>query len=600
MPIPDTDALALTILRLIPDEPERALALLASAQRGALRAGAGEEAERSRFRLHVVALHQQARFGDREALRPRLVQAEAQAHDHHWTVEWLLARLLSLYLHSLGTDHAQGLRDAESIRALAEEHLDAIELSWLDLMTGHFKGYLLGWAEAQQRAYQALTRLTECDHAPPGLVANTKKNIGYSHLLVQNLDLARAYLQEAHELYRPLPMTPRKLSALKSWAQYLSMQGEFVQANDVIAAVLSPPQGPAQTLYLPSALLVAAEIKLALGDRVAASALFAQALSGSNPSHEPAIVVHAAYVQALLLVDEGRLAEAAEAGDAGCRLITDHAHEIAVQNCLALTASLHAQVGNHLRAYDCQSRLMDMRGELTRKAAQIRHIDLHVDHQTSLSRLEIEFVKREKKIAEAAEAAILQKNRQLEQRLHEVEDLQASLREMANRDALTGLFNRRYLGDALPGIQASVARSRGRISVILIDLDHFKAVNDRHGHQMGDVVLKEFSALLLRSFRGHDLCCRYGGEEFCVVVPGIDDAAVRERIDDLLVTASALSFDLGGKRLAGLGFSAGMVSFAADTDIDIDAVFRRADQALYLAKERGRRQINAVAWADLA
>jgi diguanylate cyclase (GGDEF)-like protein len=301
-----------------------------------------------------------------------------------------------------------------------------------------------------------------------------------------------------------------------------------------------------------------------------------------------------AYVRALLRSALDDPAAAAEAAEEGCALITSNTHEIAVQSCLDLAAKLHARVGNYKRAYQLQCRSIDMRRELAQKSAEVRHIDLHVDHQTHLARMEIEHAQRERTIAETAEAAIVQKNLLLEQRLREVERLQDSLRELANRDALTGLFNRRYLGEALPGLLSMMSRQNEHLTVILIDLDHFKAVNDRYGHQMGDLVLQGFAGLLRDEFRAHDICCRYGGEEFCVVMSDADDGAARARVEDLLARLSGRVFTSGDRQLTHVGFSAGIVSFLADMRIDLDLVFRRADQALYAAKDAGRRRVSSL------
>ncbi len=139
-----------------------------------------------------------------------------------------------------------------------------------------------------------------------------------------------------------------------------------------------------------------------------------------------------------------------------------------------------------------------------------------------------------------------------------------------------------------------MASRRGdRIVVVLIDLDHFKAVNDMYGHQMGDQVLEGFADLVRDGFRAHDLCCRYGGEEFCVVMADTDDIAAHERVEELLERLGEKVFVSGDKQLTQVGFSAGIVTFRADPRMDLDRVFRRADQALYASKNGGRRQISA-------
>ena len=587
----DTEATAL--LRLVPDEPDRALALLASArQRSAALADPREQ-----FRLDLVPLHHAARFGDAHGLTSRLHAAAELALVRGWTVEWLHVALIELFLLTLSTRHTEGLRAAEAVSGQAEQHLAPIELAWLDLMTGHFRGYLVGWAEEQQRAYRALRRLARCADAPPGLVANVKKNIGYSHLLVRNLDLARVYLGEAWELYQPLPLTPRKVAAIKAWAQYLLCVGEAAQAAQVIAPVMAAALRPPVPTFLPGALLVAAEIQVSLDDVPAAAACLETARAAGNESHEPSIAVHLAYVEALLLEAQGQIAAAVASAREGCRRIADHDHEVAVQSCLSLCARLHARAGDFRSAYETQCRLLAMRDELARKAADIRHIEMHIDHATRISRSEVDDAQRDKALAEAAEAEIQRRNRQLELRLREVEQSRASLRDLANTDVLTGLPNRRYLAEALPHQLAAAARRTARVSLIIIDLDHFKAVNDRHGHQMGDAVLQGFAALLKQNFRDNDLCCRHGGEEFCVLMCDIDDVSARSRVESLQRLSAQTCFRHGERQIDGQTLSAGMISLTARPGLDLDDIFRQADRALYQAKARGRRCLVAVTGA---
>ena len=592
MSIAEVDHLALTALRLLPDEPERAMRLWDEAHE---RASAGGLA-RTLLRLRIVKMHYQARFGDRDALGSPMLAASAEAREHGWRVESLLVDLLEVFLTTLGANHDEGLGDLEAIREEAEAHLDPVELSWMELMAGHFRGYMLGWAQEPERTYRALNRLIASPDAPPGMIANVQMNIGDSHLLVGNVDLASTYLHEAWRLYQPLPMTSRKMAAARAWAQCLMVRNEVRHADTVLQQALDQRAELATALFLSGALLVAAEAKLKLGDHAGATLLLDEAAINAAASAEPAVHVHLAYVRALVLSERGDVPSAAEVGEAGCRLNPSE-HVLAAQSCLELTARLQAQVGNFQRAYELQCRFMAMRNDLAKKSAEVRHVDLHVDHQTHLHRLEIEHARRERVIAETAEAAIMQKNQLLQQRLQEVERLQESLRELANRDALTGLYNRRYLGEALPGLVSMASRRGARIVVILIDLDHFKSVNDLYGHQMGDLVLEGFADLLRDGFRAHDLCCRYGGEEFCVVMADTDDIAAHERVEELQERLGERVFASGGKELTQVGFSAGIVTFKADPRMDLDTVFRRADQALYASKNGGRRQISAL---DLA
>ena len=167
--------------------------------------------------------------------------------------------------------------------------------------------------------------------------------------------------------------------------------------------------------------------------------------------------------------------------------------------------------------------------------------------------------------------------------------------EMAILDPLTGLHNRRYLASHLATL-FETASVRGKpLSILLIDIDHFKAVNDGHGHDVGDAVLREFATRIRRNTRGIDLACRLGGEEFVVVMPDCDlDKAVQvgERLRQCI---AASPFEVGGRagRLnvtASVGVAA--LEFAGDTP---ELILKRADQALYCAKRDGRNRVAADA-----
>jgi diguanylate cyclase (GGDEF)-like protein len=117
----------------------------------------------------------------------------------------------------------------------------------------------------------------------------------------------------------------------------------------------------------------------------------------------------------------------------------------------------------------------------------------------------------------------------MENHLHDVEEEKSKLQEQVVRDPLTGVFNRRFLDDMLPLELSRAAREGYPVAIIMLDLDHFKRVNDRYSHAAGDEVLKSFTALLRQGARDSDMVCRYGGEEFVVIMPrmSVERAGVR-------------------------------------------------------------------------
>ena len=189
----------------------------------------------------------------------------------------------------------------------------------------------------------------------------------------------------------------------------------------------------------------------------------------------------------------------------------------------------------------------------------------------------------------------------LQGQLQEIRSLQARLTEQATRDPLTGLYNRRYLDDSLQRELDRCARDGQPLSLLLIDLDHFKQINDRHGHSAGDEVLRQISALLLRHMRSSDICCRYGGEEFLLVLPGVGLDAALER-------AELCRRQVAGQQAANKPDEAGL-PFAVTLSIGVacspDArqlpadLIDMADHALYRAKAEGRNRVCVAGGAGM-
>jgi diguanylate cyclase (GGDEF)-like protein len=159
------------------------------------------------------------------------------------------------------------------------------------------------------------------------------------------------------------------------------------------------------------------------------------------------------------------------------------------------------------------------------------------------------------------------------------------LREQTIRDALTSLYNRRFLQDYLPRELTRAAREPASLALLMVDLDHFKQLNDRAGHQTGDQVLVETGALLTAHVRGSDVACRYGGEEFALVLPGATLESAIRRGEEI---CAAIRGDRD--RLCGVTASVGIALYPEHAD-DTEALLRAADEALYDAKAAGRNQV---------
>jgi len=165
--------------------------------------------------------------------------------------------------------------------------------------------------------------------------------------------------------------------------------------------------------------------------------------------------------------------------------------------------------------------------------------------------------------------------------------LRETLRNQSIRDPQTGLFNRRYMEDSLNRELSRADRSGKPLVVAMLDLDHFKNLNDRFGHSAGDAVLREWSNLLKSKFRGSDIVCRYGGEEFVIILPEISLDSAHQRLVQLKDDLGRLVVPHDGQSIDHVTVSIGIAYFPAHGRTD-QGLLHAADRALYQAKELGR------------
>jgi diguanylate cyclase (GGDEF)-like protein len=167
------------------------------------------------------------------------------------------------------------------------------------------------------------------------------------------------------------------------------------------------------------------------------------------------------------------------------------------------------------------------------------------------------------------------------------------LLQLATSDPLTGLFNRGYVDDRL-AMELSRARRYGKaLAVAVVDADHFKTLNDTHGHAAGDVVLKKLAGLLRASFRQSDTTGRYGGEEFVVILPETDMETARRKVESLREAIANSPMELADRReTLYVTISAGLASFPEDGE-DAAELFATADERMFEAKREGRNRVVA-------
>jgi diguanylate cyclase (GGDEF)-like protein len=168
--------------------------------------------------------------------------------------------------------------------------------------------------------------------------------------------------------------------------------------------------------------------------------------------------------------------------------------------------------------------------------------------------------------------------------------LREALREQSIRDPITGLYNRRYMEEALQQQVSRMTRRRHLLGIIMIDIDHFKRFNDTYGHRAGDALLHELGLFLQSNVRGEDIACRYGGEEFLLIMPDISLEVVEKRAEYLRQGAKQLRVQEAGQLSEPITLSLGIAIYSQHSH-GIEEVLCAADQALYRAKHEGRDRV---------
>src|SRR5687767_10608798 len=171
-----------------------------------------------------------------------------------------------------------------------------------------------------------------------------------------------------------------------------------------------------------------------------------------------------------------------------------------------------------------------------------------------------------------------------------LEQLVQDLQEQAVTDPLTGLLNRRFLQEFLPREVMKANRHGTSLAVIMVDLDFFKRINDAFGHEAGDLVLRKVAGTIKNTFRGSDVACRYGGEEFVLILPGATLDGARQKAEAIRVSIAGLELIQRERALGRVTASLG-VAIYPDHGADADELVRAADAALYAAKEGGRNRV---------
>lgn len=249
---------------------------------------------------------------------------------------------------------------------------------------------------------------------------------------------------------------------------------------------------------------------------------------------------------------------------------------------------LHAMIDSPCPPRDLSSPEMAWLWDLTTRLHACRSV---ADAEALVAQARSEVDAREH--SKALLTALDETSKPVLQNLREREQLES----LVVRDPLTGLFNRRHMEAELPRLVAEAIENGNSLAVAMVDLDRFHDYNEAHGHPAGDLALKAVGVLLQGYCCGDDLACRYGGEEFCLVMPGATSASARERLEALRSALAATPIHHEGRRIASVTASIGVADLTTQGAIhgaSVAGLLAAADAALFAAKRAGR---NAIAVA---
>ncbi|MBK3332423.1 diguanylate cyclase [Persephonella atlantica] len=172
-----------------------------------------------------------------------------------------------------------------------------------------------------------------------------------------------------------------------------------------------------------------------------------------------------------------------------------------------------------------------------------------------------------------------------------IQDLQNELKLMASTDPLTKLYNRRYFKEVSKHFVFSAKRENEPLSVLMLDIDKFKSINDTYGHDVGDKVIKTIANILTKNRRKSDLLCRWGGEEFLILLPNTNVEGAFSVAEKIRKTVENTDINVSDEKQIKITVSIGISQMELKEEDNLEPAIRRADEALYTAKERGRNCI---------
>ncbi|MBB5019603.1 diguanylate cyclase (GGDEF)-like protein [Chitinivorax tropicus] len=487
--------------------------------------------------------------------------------------------------------------DPASARPMLQAVLDAPEaerdpLDWvLTLNTLATSCTELNDTDAALRHFYRALEIAERIGSMPR-IAQVSMNLGYVHLMLGSHVESLRLLTQAVEIARSVNLPFIMPIAVANLALYHITQGQHATAYELVSPLLGHTEW-VETGDLAFFGVIAAQTFAMRGDRIAALRYLHDAGKKAQVAEDKACQTHCLWVESLLARQHGQTGEALALMEQALVLAETVPDRHYLIETLKSLADLYECQGEPTLALHTLKRHFAAREEMMCLATTVHVQSLAIQHEISRARMERDFAVARQAEAEQAAHDLERLNRFLNHKIMEVESLRDQLHELVVRDPLTNLYNRRHLQDELCSALQLAARQHFSLCVVLFDLDHFKVINDTRGHAFGDAVLVAFAELLQSSVRGSDFACRYGGEEFCLVMYDIDTSTAVMRAAEMLGHWCERRITYKGVDVVGLSFSAGVAEYPVD-GTEPDRLLSRADAALYRAKQRGRSRIDSA------
>ncbi len=443
--------------------------------------------------------------------------------------------------------------------------------------------------ECLRHYYKALS-LARSLHMP-AQEAMALSNIGSNQIDVGNYDDALGVLTQAWEMCQSQKHTVLMPVSCGNLALCQLALGHSSQASRTIESAIEPISVHLAELRADDLAffeVIAAHTMVLQGEFDRAEDYVSRALEHTTLAFDNRVEAHCYWVTGLIERARGNLEEglAALLAAAGKVEALDPYYPLQITRELG---ALCLALGYHEDSAIHYARHIQLQEEVSRKASQARYQTLKIRSELVDAERERDFARLQRAAAEHAQRELAALNTELQRKVSEIGALQTQLQEQAIRDPLTGLYNRRFLNEMIETALAGAMRSGKPLSLVMVDLDHFKRINDELGHPFGDVVLAATARHLRNSLRTSDIASRFGGEEFCLVLPDAGKTDARAVMEAMLHTYRNMVFRSGDRVVEALTFSAGVAELQPGDDFN--ALLARADAALYNAKAIGRDQV---------